>query len=116
MSPPEVMLWDQLRGSKLGFKARRQRPIGPYVADFYVREANLVIEVDGNAHDFGRRPDRDVARDGYMQARGYRVLRLLAADVMRDLDAVVRMIASQVTNPLHHPVDGHPPRDGEELR
>ena len=115
MSPPEVLLWNQLRGSKLGFKVRRQHPIGPYVADFYVREANLVIEVDGTAHDFGSRPARDIARNRYMEAGGYRVIRLLADDVMRELDSVVRMIVSQVTNPLHHPSDGPPPRAGEEL-
>ena len=47
MSPPEAMLWAELRRSKQGFKVRRQHPIGPYVADFFVRDANLVIEVDG---------------------------------------------------------------------
>jgi very-short-patch-repair endonuclease len=115
MSPPEAMLWAQLRASKQGFKVRRQHPVGPYVADFFVRDANLVIEIDGEAHDFGQRAKRDIARDQYMQGRGYRVLRLLAADVMRDLDAVLLMISSQVANPLHHPSDGPPPHAGEEL-
>src|SRR5690242_21269362 len=54
MSPPEVVLWSQLRGKRLGFKVLRQHPIGPYVADFCVSTAKLVIEVDGGAHDFGR--------------------------------------------------------------
>ncbi len=115
MSPPEVLLWDQLRGSRLGFKVRRQHPIGPYVADFFVRNANLVIEVDGNAHDFGDRPERDEVRNRYMEEHGYRVIRILASDVMRNLDGALKFIAEQVTNPLHHPSDGPPPHAGEEL-
>jgi very-short-patch-repair endonuclease len=111
MSPPEVLLWSQLRGCKLGFKVRRQHAIGPYVADFSVRDASLVIEVDGMSHDFGDHPQRAAVRDRYLEGQGYRV----ASDVMDDLDAVLTYIASQVTNPLHRPSDGPPPRPGEEL-
>ena len=115
MSPPEAMLWAELRGNKQGFKVRRQHPVGPYVADFFVRDANLVIEIDGEAHDFGERPGRDASRDRYMDQQGYRVIRLIARDVIKDLDAALRMISSQVMNPLHHPSDGPPPHPGEEL-
>jgi len=114
MSPPEVLLWDRLRGRKLGFKVRRQHPIGPYVADFFVRDANLLIEIDGSAHDYGDRPGRDSARDQYMVAHGYRVVRLAARDVLGDLDAVLAFVSDQVTNPLHQPSAGPPPHAGEE--
>lgn len=114
MSPPEVLLWSQLRGKKLGFKVLRQHPIGPYVADFYVPAAKLVIEVDGSAHDYGNRPERDVARDRYMEERNYRAIRIGARDVMKNLDGVLSYIAVQVTNPLHQPSAGPPPRPGEE--
>jgi very-short-patch-repair endonuclease len=114
LSPPEAVLWTELRGKKLGHKVRRQHPIGPYIADFFVRETNLVIEVDGIAHDYGDRPARDLARDEYMASRGYRIIRLAAADVMNNLQHVLRYIAEQVRNPLHHPSDGSPPRPGEE--
>jgi very-short-patch-repair endonuclease len=49
MTPPERKLWKVLRGEQLGVKFRRQHPIGPYIADFYSREAQLVVEVDGVA-------------------------------------------------------------------
>jgi very-short-patch-repair endonuclease len=114
MSPPEVLLWRQVRGGVLGFKVRRQHPIGPYLADFYVPIARLVVEVDGSAHDFGDRPERDAARDQYMQERGYRVLRISARDVSGNLEGVLSFIAEQVTTPLHHPPDGPPPRPGED--
>ena len=115
MSPPEVALWSQLRGKKLGFKVRRQHPIGPYTADFFVTDAKLVIEVDGRPHDFGDRPKRDEARDRYMGQHGYRILRLMARDVMGNLEGVISLIAEQVANPLHHPADGPPPRPGEDI-
>jgi len=116
MSPPEALLWSQLRGSKLGFKVRRQHPIGPYVADFYVRDAGLVIEIDGSPHDFGDRPERDERRDRYLAERGYRVLHLVAAEVMKNLDGALKYIAEQAASPLHHQaaLDGPPPRAGEE--
>jgi very-short-patch-repair endonuclease len=50
-----------------------------------------------------------------MGEQGYRIVRVIARDVMRDLDAVVRLIVEQVTNPLHHRLDGPPPRAGEDL-
>ena len=85
MSAPEALLWSHLRGSKLGFKVRRQHPIGPYVADFFVRDANLVIEIDGGVHDYGDRPLRDEARDRFLTGNGYRVLHIAASEVMRNL-------------------------------
>lgn len=114
MSLPEVLLWDRLRGRRLGFKVRRQHPVGPYVVDFFVRDANLVIEIDGSTHDYGDRPGRDRARDQYMVAHGYRVVRLTARDVLSDLNAVLAFVSDQVTNPLHQPSAGPPPHAGEE--
>jgi hypothetical protein len=51
MTPPERILWQLLRRKQLGVKFRRQHPIGPYIADFYSRDARLIVEVDGAAHD-----------------------------------------------------------------
>ena len=115
MSPPEVLLWSQLRARKLGFKVRRQHPIGPYVADFFVCDAGLVIEVDGSAHDFGDRSQRDETRERFLAERGYRMLHLAAGDVTKNLDGVLKLIVEWVANPLHHPPDGPPPRPREEL-
>lgn len=116
MSPPEVLLWSRLRRRQQGFKVLRQHPIGPYSADFYVPGARLVIEVDGSAHDYGERPTRDTARDLYMEERGYRVLRITARAVMKNLEGTLAYIAGGVTNPLHRQaaLDGPPPRPGEE--
>ena len=115
MSLPENLLWQRLRGSQLGIKFRRQHPIGPYVADFYCREAKLVIEIDGEAHNRGVSPERDLVRDKFMIEEGFEVLRIAAVDVLKDANAVAEAIVAWTGNPLHQPAAGPPPRAGEDL-
>ena len=99
MSLPEVKLWALLRRSPGGLGFRRQHPIGPYVADFYCPAARLVIEVDGQTHDFT--VERDEARDEYMRALGLTILRIRAVEVMRDAlsvaDGLVRLCGPSTT-------------------
>ena len=115
MSLPEVMLWQQLRGRKSGLKFRRQHPIGPYVVDFYCSQASLIIEIDGEAHNRGEHPLQDLSRDQFLEENGYRVVRIAAVDVLRDVEAVMAFIIAQVASPLHHSpaASGPPPRAGE---
>jgi very-short-patch-repair endonuclease len=115
MSLPEVLLWRELRGERLGAKFRRQHPIGPYIADFYCSAANLVIEIDGFAHDCGDRPVRDAERDHWMAAKGITVVRVLATDVLRDMDSVLTRIGSILTSPSVSPEASHLPGTGEDL-
>ena len=86
MSPPEVKLWALLRRSPAGIKFRRQHPIGPYVADFYFPSAKLVIEVDGQIHDFT--VEHDQQRDRYLRSLGLSIVRIRGADVMADVVSV----------------------------
>ncbi len=89
MSLPEVLLWQRLRLRPCGVKFRRQHPVGRYVADFYAPDVRLIVELDGLAHDMGDRPERDVARDDWLRAQGFVVVRVAALDVLKDVDAVV---------------------------
>ena len=94
MSLPEVLLWRELRKRPDGLKWRHQHPAGPYMLDFYCAEVDLAVEVDGEAHERGDRPERDAARDEWLRLRKVRVLRINASHVLRDLDAVVRHITT----------------------
>ncbi|MDY0959549.1 endonuclease domain-containing protein [Sphingomonas sp. CFBP8993] len=116
MTLPEVMLWQQLRGSPGGLRFRRQHPIGCYVADFYCSKARLIVEVDGAIHGVEKRLVRDAGRDRYLNDNGYRVMRIGAADILRDAEAVAASILSLAAAPLHHSpaASGPPPRSGEE--
>ena len=112
---PEVILWHGLRQRPGGLKFRRQHPTGPYVLDFLCSDARLAIEVDGEAHNRGDRPQRDAARDEWLRAAGVETLRIPAKALTEDADAVLRWIMDQaiVRLPLHHPAApaGPPPRD-----
>ena len=94
LSPPEQLLWSTLRNNQIAqLPFRAQHPLGPYIADFYCRDARLVIEIDGKTHQADQLT-HDKARDNWMKLRGIRVLRIQARDVFSDLEAVVRTIRS----------------------
>ena len=114
MTLPEVIIWHWLRQRPNGLKFRRQHPTGPYILDFFCSDARLAIEIDGDAHAMGEQPARDAARDAWLQTAGIQTLRIRAADVLEDTDAVLRWIIAETASrlPLHHPAmpDGPPPR------
>ena len=120
MTLPEVLLWQQLRRRPGGNRFRRQFPYMGFVLDFACLEQRVAVEVDGEAHLMGRNPERYLKRDQLLQTAGFRVLRIAARDVLKDLDAVLRFIilTCDETRPLHHDAArrGPPPRSGEELR
>lgn len=97
MSLPEVLLWKAIKGRKLqGLHFRKQHPIGPYVLDFYCDAERLAVEVDGSAHSFGDRPERDERRDAWLLAHGIVTLRISAALILDDVDDAVRTILAHL--------------------
>ena len=93
-TPAEERLWGILRNRKLfGFKFRRQHQVGDYVADFYCREAELVIECDGPVHDANESWHHDQKRDGYLVGQGLRVLRFSNDQILHDTVNVIAEIS-----------------------
>lgn len=90
MTPAETILWQELRGNKLGVHFRRQQVIAGFIVDFYCHKAALVIEVDGDIHDLQQ--EEDARREKVLSEMGLRVVRFGNKEVMRDLSAVVGMI------------------------
>jgi very-short-patch-repair endonuclease len=117
MSLPEVLLWRELRKRPAGLKFRRQHPAGPYTADFFCHDARLAVEVDGEAHERGNRPQRDAERDAWFAVRKLAVMRIPAAEVLKNLDGVLAGIVAQAEGgiPLHHAAHGPPPLSGEDF-
>jgi very-short-patch-repair endonuclease len=103
MSPAEVKLWCELRLRPGGLKFRRQHPVGNYVLDFYCALARLAVEVGGAYHDRGGAPERDAVRDGLLDERGIRTLRIPAVEFYRDLDGVITAIVEAATTPSATP-------------
>src|SRR5512143_3843584 len=86
-TPSELALWRCLSGEKLGVVFRRQVPVHRFILDFLAPEVHLAVEVDGGSH--ARKRSADARRDEKLRRLGYRVLRLDAKMVLRDLPAAV---------------------------
>lgn len=114
-TPAEGLLWGQLRGGRLGgSKWRRQTPIGPYFVDFLCPAARLVVEVDGGQH--GREVDRDAARTAFLQAQGYRVLRVWNPEVLNRMEEVLQTILAHLRHQAGFAPHPNPsPLQGEGL-
>jgi len=87
------MLWQTLRQKQVnGHRFRRQHPVGQYIVDFACIERKLVIELDGGQHQ--ERREYDEQRTGFLNERGWRVLRFWNNDVIENLDGVLTEIAN----------------------
>ena len=89
MTKAEYMLWRHVRKNQLGFKFRRQHGFGKYVVDFYCRELNLVIEVDGDVHCEEYQKEKDDNRTKYLESIGLKVRRYDNLEVLYNIYEVV---------------------------
>lgn len=90
-TPAENALWQHLRTRQLiGAKFRRQHCIEPFIVDFYCRDANLVIEVDGPIHS--RTREEDAIRQEYLEQAGLTVIRFTNEEVLQSLESVLERI------------------------
>ena len=87
MTKEERHLWyDFLKN--LSVMVHRQKVIGPYIVDFYIASAKLVIELDGWQHYEDAGKSADIARDRYLQSLGLTVLRYSNADINYRFESV----------------------------
>jgi very-short-patch-repair endonuclease len=85
---PEVLFWMQV--TKGGFHKidfDRQRVIGNYIVDFYVKKLGLVVEIDGVSH-IGKE-DYDREREDFLISLGLRVYRIRVEDIMQRMPEVM---------------------------
>ncbi len=87
----EALLWQALRGSRLGVASRRQIVIGEYIADFVAPWVRLVVEVDGAYHAEPGRLRADARRDRALARLGYRVV-VPAELIVADLGAALLLV------------------------
>ncbi|MGO9460688.1 MAG: endonuclease domain-containing protein, partial [Rhodomicrobium sp.] len=115
MTDAEHGLWRILRNRQFAAtKFRRQVPIGLYIADFVCYEARLIIEADGGQHADSA---RDLARDAWFEAQGFRPLRFWNTDILNNPEGVANVIAMTLAGkePLTRPLCGHPLPQGERV-
>ncbi|MDI9356977.1 MAG: DUF559 domain-containing protein, partial [Chitinophagaceae bacterium] len=114
----EILLWNELKAGKMyGYTFNRQKPILNFIADFYCKPLNLVIEIDGASHFSEEAIAKDKERDRQMNVIGLRVLRILDSDVRKDMQNVLRVIEIAVLtppNPLKEGEQTPPFKKGEQ--
>ena len=98
MTPAEAALWELLRGKQLGFRFRRQHPIGEYIPDFVCLSKRLVIEVDGSYHFIGKQQLSDQERTNYLNQRGFEVLRFTNDEIIGNTNIIIELIKNKMND------------------
>ena len=80
MTPEERILWYDLL-CRLPMRVRKQSVIKNYIVDFYIAEAQIVIELDGSQHYEEEGIQKDIIRDERLKSLGFKVLRYTNLDI-----------------------------------
>ena len=98
-TPAETLIWHKLLRSKQfeHHKFHRQKPIGPYIVDFYCSELRLVIEIDGDSH--ATQADYDTQRTEYLSTLGLRVIRYANRDILNNLPGIYEHLQTNLETP-----------------
>ena len=84
----EIVFWLQVHRKMFhGLDFDRQKVIGNYIVDFYVKSLGLVVEIDGGSHN--EKLDYDAQRDEYLEGLGLNVFRTTDYDVLQHVDLVL---------------------------
>lgn len=116
----EVLFWKQVHKRKFhNIDFDRQRIIGNYIVDFYVKALGLVIEIDGNSHD--NKQDYDRERQQFLESFSLKVYHITDADMkkntelsMIELEKYILEQYSVGVNEPPRPADT-PPKEGNFL-
>ncbi|MDP3770258.1 MAG: endonuclease domain-containing protein [bacterium] len=98
----EKHLWYNLRANRMGYKFKRQVPIGSFIVDFVCIEKRLIIELDGGQHQSNQA--YDAHRTTELNKRGFQVLRFWNNDVLQQSEAVTEMIFKALSPALSREV------------
>jgi len=85
----EVIFWKKVR-TKIFYNIDfdRQRIIGNYIVDFYVKNLGLIIEIDGWSHD--TKEIYDEVRQKYLESLGLKIFRITDFDIKHNLSVVMK--------------------------
>ena len=91
----EVLFWNEVKRKKiLDLDFDRQKIIGNYIVDFYIKKLGIVIEIDGVSHN--EKLEEDEIRDNYLKSLGLTVIRYSDLDVKHNLDNVIQDLKNQI--------------------
>lgn len=109
----EVLFWMQVtKGQFYNIDFDRQRIIGNYIVDFYVKKLGLIIEIDGSSHD--NKEKYDAERDAYFDSLGLKVYHIPVVEVLQQMKLVMQKLEDFIINNYNSPPHpaGTPPKEG----
>ncbi|MCZ2249558.1 MAG: DUF559 domain-containing protein, partial [Bacteroidia bacterium] len=93
----EIILWKELKGKFEGkYDFHRQKPLDNYIADFFCYELKLVIEIDGETHNWEETQQIDFEKESRLNELGLNVLRFPDSDIFKHLDATLETIRQYI--------------------
>ena len=97
----EIAFWLQVhRKSFHGLDFDRQKVIGNFIVDFYVKRLGLVVEIDGGSHN--EKEIYDVWRDNFFGKLGLKVFHTTDYDVLQHVDLVLEDLRVFIINNYEH--------------
>ena len=85
---PEIVFWQQVhKGKFYQIDFDRQRVIGNYIVDFYIKGLGIIIEIDGSSHN--DKLQYDERRETYFKILGLEVWKVSSTEIMMDVERVL---------------------------
>ena len=89
----EILLWEKLKNRRFhNLKFRRQHGIGEYIVDFYCKDLNLVIELDGKQHYEKDNLKYDEIRTEILNSLGLKVIRFENKKIINNMEMILEEI------------------------
>jgi very-short-patch-repair endonuclease len=79
-----------------GYDFHRQKPLLNFIVDFYCYELNLVIEIDGQYHNYEDKFAADNLRDKELETYGLTIMRFTEREVRKDMAYVLRVLEQYI--------------------
>ena len=93
----EVIFWKQVRNKEFhSIDFDRQRIIGNYIVDFYVKSLGLVIEIDGSSHDF--KEEYDEKRNEFLKSLDLKIIHISDFRIKNDLANVMLELENYIVD------------------
>jgi len=85
----EILFWKKVKNKQFhNLDFDRQKIIGNYIVDFYVKEFGIIVEIDGSSH-IGKE-DYDEIRETFLENLGIKVFKTLDLEVKVNLEGVLK--------------------------
>ena len=112
MTMGEIALWREINNKKLGVRFSRQIPIDNFIVDFYCKDLQLAIEVDGSVHFMEGQQEKDSIRENRLKSLGVYIIKFSDLDVKHNLSWVLEEMKKTIRDIKPTP---NPSQEGKSL-